>query len=44
LFILNLFGIKHILNDELTYSQNIYDVIEKEKNKIEEERLIRGES
>jgi hypothetical protein len=41
---LNLFGIKHILNDELTYALNMYEVFEKEKNKIEEERLIRGES
>jgi hypothetical protein len=32
------------LNDELTYALNMYEVVEKEKNKIEEERLVRGES
>jgi len=32
------------LNDELTYALNMYEVVEKEKNKIEEERLIRGKS
>jgi len=36
LFMLNLFGAKNILNDQMQYAQLMYDKIEEEQIKIEE--------